>query len=96
MLTRDQADIIADAVMANGKERQRERAQRREAEQRQERAQRRWAMALLALMLAGGVVAWLCGMRISWGIITAGMIGMGARLVALGYSTRRNRARAGA
>jgi 1,4-dihydroxy-2-naphthoate octaprenyltransferase len=91
MLTRDQADIIADAVMANDKDRQRERAQRRETEQRQERMQRRWAMALLALMLLGGAVAWLCGVRWSWGILIGGVCG---QLVMLSSNLWRKRANA--
>lgn len=87
MLSRDQADIVADAVMANGKERQRERASRREAEQQKERIRRRWAMGLLAVMLVGGLVAWLCGIRFSLGILMGGISG---QLVMLAYNARRS------
>ncbi|AIF46052.1 hypothetical protein [Dyella japonica] len=80
MLSREQADTIADAVMANGKERQRERAQRREVERQQERMRRRWAVAILLIMLVGAFVARLMGQHLLPGIVTGGIVGQLAAL----------------
>ena len=88
MLTREQADVVADAVMARGKERQRERAQQREVERRQERIRRRWAMALLALMLVGAVVAYLMGQHVPYGVFAGAIVG---QIVALSRNAWRAR-----
>ena len=79
MLTREQAGAVADAVMANGKERQRERAQQREVERKKEWARKRWAMVALALMAVGAAAAYFAHWRLSTGIIIGavpGYIGM--------------------
>jgi hypothetical protein len=80
MLTKEQVDAVADAVMADGKERQRERANQRDAEQRWERTRRRWAIGIILLMLVGAVVARMAGVRVPLGILGGGLVG---QLVAL-------------
>lgn len=84
MLTREQADAVADAVMANGKERQRERAQQREVERRKAWAQKRWAMVALALMAVGAAAAHFAHWRLSTGIIIGALPAFIARLAAQG------------
>ena len=84
MLTREQADAVADAVMASDKERQRERAQQREAERRTEWERRRWAIVALSLMAVGGAVGYFAHWRVSTGVIIGALPTFIARLAAQG------------
>lgn len=72
MLTNEQADVVANAVMATAKDRQHERAKRREEEARLQHSQRWRGLMFLVALMAGGAVAYLAGSRVVMGMLAGG------------------------
>jgi hypothetical protein len=88
MLSEEQVNTIAQAVMASDKERQRIRAIQREEAALQERSTRQRAVIFLCVTLVGGLMAYWTGIRIPLGMLCGGAA---AQLAMLVFRARRHR-----